>query len=83
MSSGGSQQQLEATIAETIVPTLAISSPRPESGFAEPEDSSLTAAPGDCGCFELQQSGFGTSPGTDSSDMAVTLIETCGGWRPL
>jgi hypothetical protein len=69
MSSGGSQQQLDATIAETIVPTLAISSPRPESGFVEPADSELSAAPGGCGCFELQQSGFGTSPRTGTSDM--------------
>ncbi len=74
MSSGGSQQQLEATIAETIVPTFAISSPRPVSGFVEPADSPPSAAPGDCGCFEFQQSGLGAPPGTDSSDMFDSTV---------
>jgi hypothetical protein len=33
---GGSQQQLEATIADTMVPTFAISSPRPDRGLDDP-----------------------------------------------
>ena len=64
---GGNQQQLEATIADTMVPTFAISSPRPDRGFEEA--AFFSVAPGDCTCPELQQSGLGRSLGTGSSDM--------------
>ena len=75
---GGSQQQLEAMIADTIVPTLAISSPRPESGL---DDRSLLARPplssvahGDFVGVVPQQSGLGTSLGTGSSGMGAPGI---------
>lgn len=76
-SSGGSQQQLEATIADTIVPTFAIISARPESGFSDPEPPELSSvAPGDWIGFEPQQSGLRASTGRGSSDMSRFLFVT-------
>jgi hypothetical protein len=57
-----------------MVPTFAISSPRPDRGLDDPslpaELTLFSAAPGDCFCVEPQQSGLRTSPGTGSSDIS-------------
>jgi hypothetical protein len=74
---GGNQQQLEATIADTMVPTLAISSPRPDRGLDDP--ALFSVAPGDCLGVVPQQSGLRTSPGTGSSDMGRFLSVTENG----
>jgi hypothetical protein len=65
ISIGGSQQQLDAMIAEIIVPTLAISSPRRVVGVV------CSVAPGD-GRLVPQQSGAGIA----SSDMYRLLRST-------
>ena len=60
-------------MADTIVPTFAISSPRRDEGMAESallgESPAFSVAPGDWTCFELQQSGLSTSAGRGSSDI--------------
>jgi len=52
-NNGGSQQQLEAMIADTMVPIFAIKSPRPLAFLVS------SAAPGGVAGLGVQQSGFG------------------------
>ena len=66
INSGGSQQQLEAMMAERMVPTLVNSSPRPVDAFS--------VAPGDFGCCKDQQLGAGAPLGTDSSDIVYVPV---------
>ena len=73
ISRGGSQQQLDAMIAETTVPTLAIRSAR-TGPFDWPSD----VAPGNVAPVLSQQSGAGLTGSWRSSD---TGIFPCSGHR--
>jgi hypothetical protein len=64
INSGGNQQQLEAMMADSTVPALAISSPRPERDRAT---SCWFVAPGDWLRFVAQQSGAGAPSFVNSS----------------
>ena len=66
IKSGGSQQQLEAMIAESIVPTLVINSARPDE-----LPLTLFVAPGDLGCLDAQQSVAVATSSSVFSDISV------------
>ena len=78
-SSGGSQQQLEAIIAETSVPAFAIRSPR----FDDDDWSSakFCDAPGNAVPVLLQQSGAGLTWSSASSDIGVFLTLALWSYR--
>ena len=55
-SSNGNQQQLDAMIAETTVPILAMSSPRLADPVTEVFCNAFAVAPGNLLAFDAQQS---------------------------
>ena len=63
-NSTGSQQQLDAMSAETIVPILAINSPRLEEGFED-----VVVAPGNVFAVVVQQLATGNDRRSKSLDM--------------
>ena len=73
---GGSQQQLDAMIAETTVPILAIPSARPVRGeFASVGSfNELVVAPGDFWAVVAQQSWAFLATGWGSLDMHCLLV---------
>ena len=70
---GGSQQQLDAMIAETTVPILAIPSARPDLGeFAAVGSFDESVAPGDVLADEVQQ--FWASPATGRGSLDILSL---------